>query len=165
LISLLNQSNYLTDAKIIEAIINIAKEQNQIGSIPQLRDFQNKSTAIKEAMILLNGPKILNATELENLTNKLKTTYGMQNSLFSQLEKDYQQTFNLINSYSQTACVLYVSLQNALIDYKLAPKNDKVRLLRESIADVYQYDGFVAIIENAIKTMPSTNPVQGINCD
>jgi hypothetical protein len=165
LVSFLNQSNYQTDAKIIETIMNIAKEQNQMASISQLKDFQSKSTAIKEAMVLLNGSKILKATELENLTNKLKTTYGKQNSLFSQLEKDYQLTLNLISKYSETACVLYISLQNALIDYKLAPNDEKVRLLRESIADVYQYDGFVTIIENAILTIPSTNPVQGINCD
>jgi hypothetical protein len=165
LVSILNQSNYLTDAKIIEAIMRIAQEQNQLTSISQLKDFYTKSTAIKEAMILLNAQTILKATELENLKNKLKTTYGKQNSLFSQLEKDYQRTLILIDNYSETACVLYVSLQNALIDYKLAPNEEKVRFLRESIADVYQYDGFVAIIENAIKNIPSTNPVQGDNCN
>ena len=104
LVSFLNQSNYQTDAKIIETIMNIAKEQNQMASISQLKDFQSKSTAIKEAMVLLNGSKILKATELENLTNKLKTTYGKQNSLFSQLEKDYQLTLNLISKYSSHAC-------------------------------------------------------------
>ncbi len=165
LVSFLNQSNYQTDAKVIETIMNIAKEQNQKASISQLKDFQSKSTAIKEALDSLNSPNILKATELENLTNKLKTTYGKQNSLYSQLEKDYQYTMNLISKYSETACVLYISLQNALIDYKLAPNDEKVRLLRESIADVYQYDRFVTIIENAILTIPSTNPVQGINCD
>lgn len=165
LVSSLNQSSYQTDPKIIDAMINIAKEQNNLATMNDLKDFQTKSNAIKEANSLINRQKILNATELENLTNNLKTAYGAQNPLFIQLEKDYKQIINLINNYSETSCLLYISLQNALIDYKLAPNEEKIRLLRESIADVYQYDSFVAIIENVIKTIPSTNPIQGINCD
>jgi len=164
MVSTLNQSSYQTDPKIIEAMINIAKEQNNLNALNSLRDFQTKSKAIKEANSSINGQKILNVTDIETLANYLKTAYGTQNTLFSQLHKDYQQTLNLINNYSETACVLQISLQNALIDYKLAPREEKIRLLRESIADVYQYDRFVAIIEDAIKTIPTANPVQ-INCD
>lgn len=146
----------------LDYLINSSKFLNNSKAQKDFELFKKQLEALQSARQLMNSKNGVDKLTLENQIKSIETAFSNQNPNFTELNKDYKATLELLKNYSELICELNSRVKLVVESLKDLDLITKEQLLNKTALSFREYPYFVSVIEQVMQNNYTKNPIKWI---
>lgn len=148
----------------LDYLIITSKNLNNLQAQKDFEIFKKQLEALQSARQLLNSKNEVDKLTLENQIKSIETAFSNQNPNFTELNKDFKATLELLKNYSDLICELNSRVKLVVESLKDVDLITKEQLLNKTALSFREYPYFVWVIEQVMQNNYKKNPINW-NCN
>ena len=146
----------------IEYLIKTSKILENSQALKDFELFKKQLEALQSGRQLIDSKKEVEKLTLENQIKSIEAAFSYQNPNFTELNKDYKATLELLKNYSELICELNSRVKLVVVSLKDVDLITKEQLLNKTALSFREYPYFISVIEQVMISNYTSNPIKWI---